>query len=135
MVSSEPLPRALLQDRENLITYYILLERPALVSSKLHAALKRVLLTWLLNVSGSFHHVHLISNKFKQRNEVHDRSTRNNKSLGILLNKTAAGQRSFSYQATHVWNNLPEDLKDHNLSFIQFKRELQSILFKEVFEY
>ena len=54
--------------------------------------------------------------------------------MEIPLYKTAAGQLSFSYSATYIWNNLPEDLKENNLSFIQFKRELQSILFKEAFE-
>ena len=61
--------------------------------------------------------------KFKQCNKVNDCNTRNKKSLEVPLYKTAAGQHSFSYRATHIWNNnyLPDDLKDNNLSFIQFK--------------
>ena len=36
------------------------------------------------------------------------------------------GQRAFAYAAPCVWNSLPTDLKDYNLSLAVFKRRLKS---------
>ena len=36
------------------------------------------------------------------------------------------GQRTFAYTAPYIWNSLPTDLKDYNLSLAVFKRRLKS---------
>ena len=72
--------------------------------------------------------------KFKTRDQVHDRNTKNKKSLEIPLCKSAAGQRSFYYRATRVWNNLPDGLKDSTLNMRHFEHGLKDILLAEFFE-
>ena len=53
-----------------------------------------------------------LCNKLIKRSSIHDRRTRTHDSLQIPLFKTAAGQRSFTYRAVHIWNNLDKNLKD-----------------------
>ncbi|CAB4039973.1 Hypothetical predicted protein [Paramuricea clavata] len=53
-----------------------------------------------------------LCNKLIKRSSIHDRRTRTHDSLQIPLFKTAAGQRSFTYRAAHIWNNLDKNLKD-----------------------
>ena len=36
------------------------------------------------------------------------------------------GQRAFAYAAPCIWNSLPTDPKDYNLSLVVFKRRLKS---------
>jgi len=40
--------------------------------------------------------------------------------------KQVTHQRAFAYAAPCVWNSLPTDLKDYNLSLAVFKRRLKS---------
>ena len=49
--------------------------------------------------------------KFKKRSSVHNHTTRNNSKLQIPLFKSASGQRTFSYRAVSLWNELDEVLK------------------------
>ena len=43
---------------------------------------------------------------FTQRNQIHDRETRNQNELDILKYRTATGQRIFKYRGTKIWNAL-----------------------------
>ena len=63
--------------------------------------------------------------KFRERSDVHSLATRNSNLLNIPSFKSASGQRSFHYQATKLWNALPDDMKD--LSLDPFKQTLQSL--------
>ena len=49
--------------------------------------------------------------KFKKRSFVHNRTNRNNNKLQIPLLKSSGGQRTFSYRAVSLWNELDEELK------------------------
>jgi len=42
------------------------------------------------------------------------------------VNLSKYGQRSFAYVAPHIWNSLPEQLKDSSLSLNVFKRKLKT---------
>ena len=46
-------------------------------------------------------------NKFSTRSQVHTRNTRNKDKLHIPSFRSTAGQRSFSYRAVQLWNDLP----------------------------
>jgi hypothetical protein len=43
------------------------------------------------------------------------------------------GQRSFSYAAAKLWNDLPETIKSAT-SLVSFKSSLKTILFKKVYD-
>ena len=49
--------------------------------------------------------------KFTKRCSIHNYTTRNNSKLQIPLFKSASGQRTFSYRAVSLWNELDEVLK------------------------
>ena len=51
-----------------------------------------------------------LCNKFSTRSQVHTRNTRNKDKLHIPSFRSATGQRSFSYRAVQLWNDLPESL-------------------------
>ena len=51
-----------------------------------------------------------LSSRFNTRASVHGRNTRNRDKLGIPAFNTAAGQRSFIYQAVKCWDSLPEEI-------------------------
>ena len=69
--------------------------------------------------------------KLIKRSKIHERFTRNCHSIEIPRFKTASGQRSFTYRAATIWNNLEANLK--NNSFKNFKRQLkQQLLGKEI---
>ena len=51
-----------------------------------------------------------LCNKFTTRSQVHTRNTRNNDKLNIPFFRSATGQRSFSFRAVQLWNDLPESL-------------------------
>ena len=51
-----------------------------------------------------------LCSKFRKRSEVHDSLTRNNRQLDIPYFKSAAGQRSFRFRSTKMWNDLPNEL-------------------------
>ena len=51
-----------------------------------------------------------LCNKFTTRSQVLTRNTRNNDKLNIPFFRSATGQRSFSYRAVQLWNDLPESL-------------------------
>ena len=66
---------------------------------------------------------------FTQRNQIHDRETRNQNELDILKYRTATGQRIFKYRGTKIWNALDEELKSTaNLKHFKFK--LKARLFR-----
>ena len=70
-----------------------------------------------------------LCNKFTKRSQIHDRITRNSNNLNIPKYRTSAGQRTFRYRATKIWNVLEETLKfitDLN----HFKNSLKLELFK-----
>jgi hypothetical protein len=70
-----------------------------------------------------------ICNKLTKRSSIHDRRTRTYDSLQIPLFKTAAGQRSFTYRAVHIWNNLDKNLKD--CSSLKTFKVAQNLLAKD----
>jgi hypothetical protein len=63
------------------------------------------------------------------------RSLRSSTSLELILPKSrlkSAGDRSFSYQAAYLWNQLPSDIRDiHELT--AFKSALKTLLFRKAF--
>ena len=65
-----------------------------------------------------------LCNKFTTRSQVHSRNTRNNDKLNIPFFRSATGQRSFSYRAAQLWNDLPESLTNME-SFNVFKNAIK----------
>ena len=55
-----------------------------------------------------------LCDQFILRSKIHSRNTRNKDKLAIPLCKTAAGQKSFVYRATSIWNGLSQDLINLN---------------------
>ena len=62
-----------------------------------------------------------LCNKFMTRSQVH---TRNNDKLNIPFFRSATGQRSYSYKAVQLWNDLPESLTGME-SFNVFKNAIK----------
>ena len=62
--------------------------------------------------------------KFTTRSQVHTRNTRNNDKLNTPFFRSATGQRSFSYRAVQLWNDLPESLTNME-SFNVFKNAIK----------
>ena len=65
-----------------------------------------------------------LCNKFSTRSQVHTRNTRNKDKIHIPSFRSTAGQRSFSYRAVQLWNDLPESLaniESFNVLRIQLK--------------
>ena len=62
-----------------------------------------------------------LCNKFTTRSLVH---TTNNDKLNIPFFRSATGQRSFSYRAAQLWNDLPESLTNME-SFNVFKNAIK----------
>ena len=52
-----------------------------------------------------------LSLQFRTRREVSCRETRNDHKLDVPLFKTAAGQKTFLYKTTTLWNNIDPALK------------------------
>ena len=69
-----------------------------------------------------------LSDRFRRRSAVHDRNTRNKRSLDIPGYKSAAGQRTFLYRATDLWNSLPRNVTEC-ASLNNFKKELKELCF------
>ena len=65
-----------------------------------------------------------LCNKFTTRSQVHTRNTRNNDKPNTPFFRSATGQRSFSYRAVQLWNDLPESLTNME-SFYAFKNAIQ----------
>ena len=63
----------------------------------------------------------------KFQKSPHDRATRNRDLLQIPRFKTSTGQRTFSYRAVKLWNNLDKDVKDSK-SLNSFKKALKDLL-------
>ena len=64
-----------------------------------------------------------LSNKFKRRNEVQKRTTRQSQDLNIPTFRLATGQRSFEYRGTKIWNTIPKDIA--NIGNLKtFKKQL-----------
>ena len=71
-----------------------------------------------------------LSSQFRTRREVSCRETRNNHKLDVPLFKTAAGQKTFLYKTTTLWNNIDPALKLCN-SFLSFKVKLKHKLLQQ----
>ena len=71
-----------------------------------------------------------LARRFTSRSETHDRATRQMDELDIPFYRTAAGQRSFLYRATKLWNDLDNKIKD-SLSIGLFKNLVRDTLYKE----
>ena len=56
--------------------------------------------------------------------KVHSRNTRNKDKLDVPSFRSATGQRSFSYRAVQLWNDLPESLANIE-SFNVFKNAIK----------
>ena len=69
-----------------------------------------------------------LCHQFILRSKIHSRNTRNKDKLAIPLCKTAAGQKSFVYRATSIWNGLSEDLINLN-NLNSFKTDFTSYHF------
>ena len=63
--------------------------------------------------------------QFILQSKIHSRNTCNRDKLAIPLCKTAAGQKSFVYHATSIWNGLSQDLI--NLNNLNSFKTLQAI--------
>ena len=63
----------------------------------------------------------------KFQKSPHDRATRNRDLFQIPRFKTSTGQRTFSYRAVKLWNNLDKDVKDSK-SLNSFKKALKALL-------
>ena len=55
-----------------------------------------------------------LCDQFILGSKIHSRNTRNKDELVIPLCKTAAGQKSFVYRPTSIWNSLSQDLINLN---------------------
>ena len=73
-----------------------------------------------------------LMDKFSKRSSIHNRYTRARDSLQIPLFRTKAGQRSFVFRGTNIWNNLDDDLKKCT-SLTSFKRALRDSLLRQTF--
>ena len=71
-----------------------------------------------------------LSSQFRTRREVSCRETRNDHKLDVPLFKTAAGQKTFLYETTTLWNNIDPALKLCN-SFLSFKVKLKHKLLQQ----
>ena len=65
-----------------------------------------------------------LCNKFSTRSQVHTRNTRNKDKLHLPSFRSTTGQRSFSYRAVQLWNDLPESLANIE-SFNVFKNAIK----------
>ena len=63
---------------------------------------------------------------FKKVSTVHSHSTRQANAIHIPKFYTAKCQRSFKYIGTKIWNNIPQELKDHPYSKfkITYKKQI-----------
>ena len=71
-----------------------------------------------------------LSSQFRTRREVGCWETRNDHKLDVPLFKTAAGQKTFLYKTTTLWNNIDPALKLCN-SFLSFKVKLKHKLLQQ----
>ena len=71
-----------------------------------------------------------LARRFTSRSQTHDRVTRQMDELDIPFYRTAAGQRSFLYRATKLWNDLENNIKDSS-SIGVFKKLIRNILYHE----
>ena len=71
-----------------------------------------------------------LSSQFRTRREVSCWETRNDHKLDVPLFKTAAGQKTFLYKTTTLWNNIDPALKLCN-SFLSFKVKLKRKLLQQ----
>ena len=67
-----------------------------------------------------------LCNKFSTRSQVQTRNTRNKDKLHIPSFRSATVQRSFSYRAVQLWNDLPESLANIE-SFNVFKNAIKGV--------
>ena len=71
-----------------------------------------------------------LNSYFQERLSLHDRNTRNKQKLNIPAYRSAAGQRTFEYQAVSLWNSLPcnitvhDNCKDFKSNFYNYLLEL-----------
>ena len=71
-----------------------------------------------------------LCDKFKQRNQIHNRNTRGNEELDIPKFRTSTGQRTFKYRGTKLWNELNKETKLIN-NLASFKIKLKTDLMKK----
>ena len=71
-----------------------------------------------------------LTNRFTSRSQTHNRDIRYKDESHVPLYRTAVGQRSFSFRASKLWNNLPDSVKDTS-SIKIFKRTVKNILVEE----
>jgi len=65
-----------------------------------------------------------LTSKLRRRSDIHNRRTRNCDLLDTPLYKTASGQRTFTYKATKILNNMGKELKE--LTINQFKKHYKN---------
>ena len=73
-------------------------------------------------------HEHL-SQRFKERSQIHSRPTRNCNDLDLVKCRLATGQRSFRFRGAKAWNELPKCIRVVT-SLPHFKNDLMKFLRK-----
>ena len=68
-----------------------------------------------------------LSQRFKQRSQIHSRPTRNCNDLDLVKCRLATGQRSFRFCGAKAWNKLPKSIRDVT-SLHNFKNDLMKFL-------
>ena len=70
-----------------------------------------------------------LSQRFKQRSQIHSRPTRNCNDLDLVKCRLATGQRSFRFREAKAWNELPKSIREVS-SLDNFKNVLMKFLRK-----
>ena len=65
----------------------------------------------------------------KKRCDIHDYTTRQVNNLALSLNKKSFADRTIRTSGPHLWNSLPEKLKDSK-TVEQFRNQLKQTLIK-----
>lgn len=64
-----------------------------------------------------------LTQKFRKRSDIHSRATRHAQDLDLPKCRLAAGQRSFVFRGSKIWNGLPESIKNAK-NIKDFKKRL-----------
>ena len=69
-----------------------------------------------------------LSERFKQRLEIHQRDTRQKSELALPKCRLATGQRAFAFRAAKIFNSLPKFIRDTE-TLGSFKRRIFNYIF------
>jgi len=85
-----------------------------------------VFMAWLQNTS-----LNCFSVKQRPSSRYQLRSSQSNQLIVPLVKLSTYGPRSFAVAGPTIWNNLPEYLRDPELSIDNFRRQLKTFLFAQ----